>query len=98
MLSALGASAARGRGDRCAAVDAVCDRAVAGFDPHIGKHIGPLLAFANAYAFTGVPWFGGFPPSSWGPLGSLLYVAGVVATVFLAALFVINRRSVITGG
>ena len=59
--------------------------------PRIGEHVGPLLPFANAWAFTGVPWFGAFPPS-WGPLGSLLYFTVVVAAIYLAAVFVINRR------
>ena len=62
-----------------------------GSAPRIGEHVGPLLPFANAWAFTGVPWFGAFPPS-WGALGSLLYFTGVVAAIYLAAVFVINRR------
>jgi ABC-2 type transport system ATP-binding protein len=45
----------------------------------------------HAYEFTGVPWFSGFTPW-WGPLGALFYFAGVVAVVFSAAVFVINRR------
>jgi ABC-2 type transport system permease protein len=59
--------------------------------PRVGERVGPLLPFANAYAFTGVPWFSGVQ-LWWGPLGSLLYFTGVVAVVFLAAAFVINRR------
>lgn len=59
--------------------------------PRIGERVGPLLPFANAYAFTGVPWFGSFAPS-WGPLASLSYFAGVVALIYAAAVFAINRR------
>jgi len=59
--------------------------------PRVGEHVGPLLPFTNAYEFTGVPWFSGFTPW-WGPLGGLFYFAGVVAVVFSAAVFVINRR------
>jgi ABC-2 type transport system permease protein len=62
-----------------------------GSTPRVGQHVGPLLPFTNAYEFTGVPWFSGFTPW-WGPLGALFYFAGVVAVVFSAALFVINRR------
>jgi ABC-2 type transport system permease protein len=62
-----------------------------GSTPRVGQHVGPLLPFTNAYEFTGVPWFSGFTPW-WGPLGALFYFAGVVAVVFSAAVFVINRR------
>lgn len=59
--------------------------------PRIGEHVGLWLPFANAYAFTGVPWIGTYPPS-WGPLASLLYFTAVVAMVYVAAVFAINRR------
>jgi ABC-2 type transport system permease protein len=62
-----------------------------GSAPRIGQHIGPLLPFVNALAFTHVPWFMAVPPR-WGPLGSLLYFTGIVAVVFAAALVVISRR------
>jgi hypothetical protein len=59
--------------------------------PEVGQRVGPLLPFTNANAFTGVPslrtvsmW--------WGPLGSLIYFAAVVAVVFALAVVDINRR------
>jgi hypothetical protein len=62
-----------------------------GSTPRIGAHIGPLLPFANAFAFTEVPWFQGFP-MWWGPEGALAYFTGVVAVVFAAAVLTINHR------
>lgn len=59
--------------------------------PRVGEHIGPLLPFANAFTFTEVPWFQGFP-MWWGPIGALAYFTGVVAAVFVGGLFVINYR------
>lgn len=59
--------------------------------PRIGEHVGPLLPFANAYGFTGVPWIGSYGPS-WGPLAPLAYFTAVVAVVCVAAVFAINRR------
>ena len=62
-----------------------------GSAPRIGQHVGPLLPFVNAYAFTRVPWFAAFPPR-WGALGSLLYFTAIVVVVFVIALVVISRR------
>ena len=59
--------------------------------PRIGQHIGPLLPFVNAFAFTRVPWFMASPPH-WGELGSLVYFAGIVAVVYAIALVLISRR------
>ena len=59
--------------------------------PRIGKYVGPLLPFGNAFTFTDTPWLHAYP-MWWGPLGALLYFAGVVAAVTLAALVVTNRR------
>jgi ABC-2 type transport system permease protein len=59
--------------------------------PRIGEHLGPFMPFANAYAFTGVPWVAVYPPT-WGALVSLMYFTGVVAVVFAAAVLVVNRR------
>lgn len=59
--------------------------------PRVGARVGPLLPFTNAFTFTEVPWFQGFP-MWWGPLGALAYFTGVVAVVFVAGVFVINYR------
>lgn len=59
--------------------------------PRIGERVGPLLPFANALAFTKVPWVQ-FSAMWWGPVGALVYFTSVVAVVFTAAVFVINRR------
>jgi hypothetical protein len=59
--------------------------------PRVGEHLGPFMPFANAYAFTGVPWVAVYPPT-WGALASMMYFTGVVAVVFAAAVLVINRR------
>jgi ABC-2 type transport system permease protein len=59
--------------------------------PRVGEQIGPFMPFSNAYAFTGVPWYRG-APLLWGPLGALVYFAGFVVVIFVAAAFVLNRR------
>lgn len=59
--------------------------------PRVGRHVGPLLPFANAFTFTEIPWFQSFP-MRWGPTGALAYFTAVVAAVFAAAVFVINHR------
>lgn len=59
--------------------------------PRVGEAIGPFMPFRNAQEFTGVPWFRGVP-LFWGPLGGILYFAGVVAVLFVGAALVINRR------
>ena len=88
---ARGSVAAHGRGHRRATAGALRDRATGGSAPRIGQHVGPLLPFVNAYAFTRVPWFAAFPPR-WGALGSLLYFTAIVVVVFVIALVVISRR------
>jgi hypothetical protein len=62
-----------------------------GAAPHIGEHVGPLLPFANAFTFTGVPWLQTFS-LWWGPVGAALYFAGVALAVFVIAAFVATRR------
>jgi hypothetical protein len=59
--------------------------------PRVGQRAGPFLPFANAYEFTGVPWYKA-APLLWGPVWALLYFIGFVAVFFVAAAFVINRR------
>lgn len=55
----------------------------------VGREIQPFLPFANASHFLGqdqgIDWH-------WGPWGSLVYFAVVVAVVFGGALVVVNRR------
>jgi ABC-2 type transport system permease protein len=60
--------------------------------PNIGSEVGPYLPFANAFTFVGVQWLYPVYSMPWGELGSILYFAGVVALVFLAALLTVNRR------
>jgi ABC-2 type transport system permease protein len=60
--------------------------------PDLGSKVGPFLPFDNAFVFTDVQWL--YPPFDmpWGPTGSLLYFAVVVAVVFVAAIVLSNRR------
>ncbi|KGI66586.1 ABC transporter permease [Mycolicibacterium rufum] len=60
--------------------------------PGRGPQIGPYLPFANMFRFLDVQWlFSGYA-WHWGPLGSLAYFTALVAVVFGAAVFVVNRR------
>lgn len=65
---------------------------VLGSLPGIGTEVGPYLPFVNAFLFTGVPWLYPTYAMPWGEVGSLVYFAAVVAVVFVAAVFDINRR------
>lgn len=60
--------------------------------PSVGSDVGPFLPFGNAFLFANVRWL--YPDYSmpWGPLGSLVYFALIVAVVFLAATVTVNRR------
>jgi ABC-2 type transport system permease protein len=60
--------------------------------PQTGSRIGPWLPFANAFRFLDVRWLLPDIDPPWGPAGSLLYVAAVVAAVFALALVVVTRR------
>jgi ABC-2 type transport system permease protein len=62
-----------------------------GVTPQVGPRIGPLMPFANANAFTEIPWLQTFS-MWWGPVGSALYFAGVAGAVFVAAVVVVSRR------
>ncbi len=62
-----------------------------GATPGVGSKLGPLLPFANANAFTGIPWLQSFS-MFWGPVGSAVYFAGVSAAMFVAAVVVVGRR------
>lgn len=62
-----------------------------GATPGVGSRIGPLFPFANANAFTEIPWLQSFS-MWWGPVGSAVYFAAVAATVFAAAVAVTARR------
>ena len=62
-----------------------------GATPGVGSRIGPLFPFANANAFTDIPWLQSFT-MWWGPLGSAVYFAAVAAAVFAAAVAVVARR------
>jgi ABC-2 type transport system permease protein len=56
-----------------------------------GRNIEVFLPFQNAGQFLGTAG-GGDLPWHWGPWGGLLYFAVIVAIVFGAALFVVNKR------
>lgn len=62
-----------------------------GVIPEIGPRVGPLLPFANAYAFTRTEWLQTFS-MWWGPIGAALYFAAVVTGLLAAALVVVGRR------
>ncbi|MCF6386307.1 ABC transporter permease [Mycobacterium sp. MBM] len=59
--------------------------------PGVGSRVGPLLPFANANAFTEIPWLQTFS-MWWGPAGSAVYFAAVAVAVFAAAVAVVARR------
>jgi hypothetical protein len=60
--------------------------------PNISPKIGPYLPFANAFTFIDVQWLYPYYAMPWGPAGSIVYFALVVAAVFVAALVTVNRR------
>lgn len=60
--------------------------------PNISTEVGPYLPFGNAFIFTGVQWLYPDYAMPWGPLGSIVYFAGVAAAAFVAALVSVNRR------
>jgi ABC-2 type transport system permease protein len=60
--------------------------------PNISTQVGPYLPFANAFRFIGVQWLYPYYAMPWGEFGSIVYFAGVVAVVFVAALVMVNRR------
>lgn len=62
-----------------------------GLIPEFGGRLGPLLPFANAYAFTKIEWLQTVQ-LWWGPVGAALYFTAVVAAVLIAALVVVERR------
>lgn len=60
--------------------------------PDIGPRVGPYLPFANIFIFTDVQWLYPVYAMPWGPLGSLVYFAVIVAVVFGAAIAALNAR------
>ena len=48
--------------------------------------------FGNAFRFIDVTWLYPYYAMPWGPLGSIVYFAGVAAALFVAALVTVNRR------
>jgi ABC-2 type transport system permease protein len=60
--------------------------------PNIGTQVGPYLPFGNAFRFIDVTWLYPYYAMPWGPLGSIVYFAGVAAVLFVAALVTVNRR------
>ncbi len=60
--------------------------------PNISTQVGPYLPFGNAFRFIDVTWLYPYYAMPWGPLGSIVYFAGVAAALFLAALVTVNRR------
>lgn len=59
--------------------------------PGVGSRVGPLLPFANANAFTEIPWLQSFS-MWWGPLGSASYFAVFAAATFALAVAFVARR------
>ena len=47
--------------------------------PNIGTQVGPYLPFGNAFRFIDVTWLYPYYAMPWGPLGSIVYFAGVAA-------------------
>ncbi|MGW0163389.1 ABC transporter permease [Mycobacterium sp. NPDC003323] len=62
-----------------------------GATPGVGARVGPLLPFANANAFTGIPWLQSFS-MWWGPVGSGVYFASFSTAIFAVAIAVVTRR------
>jgi ABC-2 type transport system permease protein len=60
--------------------------------PNISTDVGPYLPFGNAFRFIDVAWLYPYYAMPWGPIGSIVYFAGVVAVVFVAALVTVNKR------
>lgn len=60
--------------------------------PNISPKVGPYLPFANVFRFVDVQWLYPYYAMPWGPVGSIVYFALIVAAVFAAALVTINRR------
>jgi hypothetical protein len=60
--------------------------------PNISTQVGPYLPFGNAFRFIDVTWLYPYYAMPWGPLGSIVYFAGVAAALFVAALVTVNRR------
>lgn len=60
--------------------------------PSVGSEIGPYLPFANMFDFLRVQWLFPSYQHPWGPTGSMLYFAAVVAVLFVAAVVVVDRR------
>lgn len=65
---------------------------IVGNMPSAGSEVGPYLPFANMFDFLGVQWLFPTYQHPWGPTGSMLYFAAVVAVLFLAAVIVVDRR------
>jgi ABC-2 type transport system permease protein len=60
--------------------------------PNISTQVGPYLPFGNAFRFINVTWLYPYYAMPWGPVGSIVYFAGVAAALFVAALVTVNRR------
>lgn len=60
--------------------------------PNISTEVGPYLPFGNAFRFVDVQWLYPYYAMPWGPIGSIVYFAGVAAVVFVAALVTVNKR------
>ncbi|MGV0790540.1 ABC transporter permease [Mycolicibacterium sp. XJ1819] len=60
--------------------------------PDVGTAVGPYLPFGNVFIAADVPWLYPVYDMPWGPGGSLLYFAALVAAVLGAAIVVLNAR------
>jgi ABC-2 type transport system permease protein len=60
--------------------------------PDLGTRVGPWLPFGNIFRFLDVTWLYPTFAMPWGPAGSLVYFAAVVAVVWAAAAMLLVRR------
>lgn len=60
--------------------------------PDLGTRVGPWLPFGNIFRFLDVTWLYPTFATAWGPAGSLVYFAAIVALVWVAAAVVLVRR------
>ncbi|TSD99394.1 ABC transporter permease [Skermania sp. ID1734] len=63
---------------------------IVGLFGSFGRTVRPFMPFTNAQHFLGST--SGDVDFHWGPWGSLVYFAVIVAVIFGAALFVVNKR------
>ena len=65
--------------------------------PNIGSEVGPYLPFANVFGFLDVQRPCAVYAMPWGERGSLVEFAVVAAVVFVATVYVVDRRDARSG-